>query len=85
MIRPRKAKPQAGRLRASEITKADQGASYRQRNAQSAESLMKLGVTLALFGVESLSLLTDDPGPGIVEAADLLEAAGELLRGGGGP
>jgi hypothetical protein len=40
---------------------------------------MRLGVTLALLGVENLALLTDDPAPGVVEAADLLSDAADFL------
>lgn len=65
------------------VAKADQGASDGEHTAESAESLLRLGVTLALSGIDALALLTDDPAAGIVDAADLIEAAAEQLHGGG--
>lgn len=46
-----------------------------KHTATSAEALMRLGVGLALQGCDALHLLTDAPTPGIVEAADCIEAA----------
>jgi hypothetical protein len=64
--------------------RAGQGANGLEHTAQSAESLLRLGVALALSGIDALALLTDDPKPGIVDAADLIEAADERLRADGG-
>jgi hypothetical protein len=44
-------------------------------DSASADALMRLGVTLARSGCDALALLTDDPGPGVVEAADCIDAA----------
>jgi hypothetical protein len=60
--------------------KAGQGTSDVEHTVESAESLLRLGIALALCGVNALALLTDDPTPGIVDAADFIEAADEHLR-----
>jgi hypothetical protein len=44
-------------------------------DSASADALMRLGVTLARSGCDALALLTDDPGPGVGEAADCIDAA----------
>lgn len=64
------------------VAKAGQGASDGEHTA---ESLFRLGVSLALSGIDALALLTDDPAAGIVDAADLIEAAAEQLRTEGKP
>jgi len=45
----------------------------------SALALVRHGLAVALYGCEALQLLTDDPMPGIVEAADCIEAAADHL------
>lgn len=50
-----------------------------ERSADSADALIRLGVTMAMQGCEALALLTDDPAPGIVESADCITAAWQYL------
>ncbi len=47
--------------------------------AESADSLLRLGVSFAFSGCDALSLATDAPAPGIVEACDCIEAAARFL------
>lgn len=49
------------------------------RDLANADALIRLGVTMAMQGCEALALLTDDPAPGIVDAADCITAAGDFL------
>jgi aminoglycoside/choline kinase family phosphotransferase len=65
--------------------RAGQSANELEHTAESAESLLRIGMALALSGIDALALLTDDPAAGIVDAADLIEAADEFLRAGAKP
>jgi len=45
----------------------------------SALALIRHGLAVAMYGCEALQQLTDDPAPGVVEAADCIEAAAHHL------
>ena len=47
----------------------------RSHDSASADALIRRAVTLARSGCDALALLTDEPGPGVVEAADCIDAA----------
>ncbi|HEV8712667.1 MAG TPA: hypothetical protein VGX03_07565 [Candidatus Binatia bacterium] len=49
------------------------------KTEHSALTLIRHGLAVAWFGCEALQLLTDDPPPGLVEAADCIEAAADHL------
>ena len=85
MTRGRKTNPRAGGLRDSANVGTDQGSNETKHSAESAESLVRIGVTLALAGMDAHALLTDDPAPGMVEAADCISEAADCLSLGGAP
>ena len=85
MIRPReKTKPHGGNREASENTKAWASDSGDKHNpsATSAAILARVAMDAAQTQLDRYALATDDPGPGIPEAADLLDAALAAMAGG---
>lgn len=79
----RKAKPDAGRRRASQGANAWTAASDRKDTATVAlrRILALSAMDAALEHFDACALATDNPAPGMVEANDLLHAARALLAG----
>lgn len=78
-MRPQETKPGAGRRRASANTTACASDSGAEHTAESADALIRLGVTLALSACDALALVTDTPARGLVEACDCIAEAGQHL------
>ncbi len=79
MTRPPKTKPHGGNREASANTMAWTSDSGAEHSAESADALIRLGLTLALSGCDALALAIHTPARGMVEACDCITAAGQYL------
>lgn len=87
MTSPTKTKPGAGRRRASEVTTAwasDGGAKHTPLQATALVRAMA-ATDAARAQLARYALVTDAPARGVVEAADLLDAARAMLAEGSTP
>ena len=82
-MNPQKAKPGAGGRRASQGANAWRAASEAKDTATATLSriLALSAMDAAAEHFDAYALATDDPAPGTVEAADLLDAARDALAG----
>ena len=82
MSRARQTKPQAGRLGASENVGTGQGSNRTKHSPPDIMALCLLlhtAVSAARGLVSRLAMLTDSPPFGLVDAADNLDEAGDLI------
>jgi hypothetical protein len=82
-MNPTKAKPGAGRRRASQGVNAWTAANDAQHTAQmaSARILAACAIDAARAQLDRYALATDAPDPGMVDAADLIDAARDAMDG----